>query len=326
MGRSDAVDSVSAGDAAYRRFLADGGFWTAPVAPTTLEVATRHGLVGPWARTIPSGNAILRGLHVRSTRLLDFCSQISEALRTVGIAHAFLKGRLTARWWQHASFRPQTDVDLLVHPADAAAARNCFVKHLRATEAEAAANHQFHDTLQTPLGPLELHVGLSSDFRLNTSAQELLRRSTMHACEQISLSGLALEDELVHLAMHAATHGPGRLLWLYDLREIAERVPRSTWAAVAERAAVWNVVSAAWWGLFLAKSRLSAQIELDPFERLLRSTLKTRILRKLALGEWSADSHQRSMRLVRLALADDGALLGLGRGAFRSLRRWRGRG
>jgi Uncharacterised nucleotidyltransferase len=291
---------------------ASGRHWPWAGRPLGAHAACRHRCASRFA-----------GSQVRSTRLLGLCAQISEALHRAGIAHAFLKGRLTARWWRDASYRPQTDVDLLVRPVEARHARHCLAKQLGTSPADVSGDHQFHDTLQSAMGPIEVHVGLSADFRLQTSPEALLRRSVVHTCEQVSLTGLALEDELVHLAMHAATHGPGRLLWLYDLREIAERVPQSTWNVVAERAAEWNAISSVWWGLLLAACRLGAQIELAPMERLIPATIKSLILRQLALADWFANSHQHSMRWMRLALADDGMARALGRGAYRSLRRRR---
>jgi hypothetical protein len=51
---------------------------------------------------------------------------------------------------------------------------------------------------------------------------------------------LAPADELVYLAVHAATHRFLRLVWLYDLKLLAGRLSRAEIETAAERARAWG--------------------------------------------------------------------------------------
>jgi hypothetical protein len=301
---------------AFSQFIKSGGFWRKQAPPIDLTMAESNGLVGPWGASQAHGRKVLAALTARHYRVADFCIRMGELLEKMTLSHCFLKGQVTARHWKHASYRPQSDIDLLVDVSDAARTMEVLVSAGLVRAARPLSSSHFHTTLETPLGPLELHTSLGHDFPFRVSTNALLSRSILIDTSQGKLKALDPVDELVHLLVHAATHGPGRLLWLFDLREVA--LSRADWPAVAARAKEMQVLWPAWWAAALARHWVGAQIPVEAFECLLGPSRVRRAVASTAVEfEFSKRGEGGGMRFMRLLLTEQSLLQAAVAGANR---------
>jgi hypothetical protein len=255
---------------------------------------------------------------------------IDAALTVPAIA---LKGPLfAARYYRQPSARGTTDIDLLVAEGDLARAEASLagVGYRLTDPPEAVArslrrHHHLH--LQRRGAPdLELHFHAYRGFGATLRTALLAERC-------VPVEGFAAirvpcpEDELVYLAVHAASHRFGRLAWLYDLRLVLERMTPAAREVAARRAREWGVARP----LALAGALLGEVLGVDrqvvrPLEALapgrealLRAILAeppTRLLRaatRFAYAVMLADSTSASLRYARSYSVDrTRELLGLG--------------
>lgn len=158
-----------------------------------------------------------------------------------------LKGPLFARrYYAHPSARGTSDIDLLVDESQlerviaslAPLGYTVFDSH---DEVAWSRREHHHLHLTRPRSPdLELHFHAHRGFGVTLRSDTLTER-------RVGVDGFArlcvpaAEDELVFLAVHAASHRFGRLSWLYDMRLVVERMTDEQLALVARRAKAWGV-------------------------------------------------------------------------------------
>jgi hypothetical protein len=228
-----------------------------------LAAAVRHGLLGAVAGRLPPGDAPLRQRFERlaaAVRLEDALlrrtlEEVLAALGGAGVSPVALKGpALADRIYPDPSLRPATDLDLLVpeaalEQAAAALLRIGFIRPAPLVEAYQRRHHH-HLQLLRPLGPaVELHFRPQSGFGAAFPAAELLARARPHRSGGAALQVLAPEDELVVLAVHAATHLAERGAWLLDLVLYLGRHPDLDWAEVLGRSRAWGCARPLAWSL-----------------------------------------------------------------------------
>ena len=188
------------------------------------------------------GAAIARELDYQAHMAL--LRQIDACLAVPAIA---LKGSLFAcRYYARPSARGTSDIDLLVTENDLAGAIESlaplgFSVFDSAEEMAWSRREHHHLHLTRPGSPdLELHFHAYRGFGVTLRTDTLAQRSVpVEGFDTLRVP--APEDELVYLAVHAASHRFGRLSWLYDMRLLVERMSQDALEIAARRARDWGL-------------------------------------------------------------------------------------
>ena len=212
-------------------------------------------------KTSPSGELLHQGYRLQALQTPINEARIATAfrlLRDAGIEPILVKGWAAARFYPHRTLRPYGDIDLLVRPAEYAAARAAL------TLDEAGAWW------------VDLHRELSElDDR---PIEALFERSHTVALNDLPVRVLSDEDHLAHLAVHLFKHSAWRPSWLCDIAAIVEALPSGFQGNICfgsnKRRAAW--IAAA---IVLAEKLLGANVERIP----LRGDARD-------LPEWLVDS------------------------------------
>ena len=92
------------------------------------------------------------------------------------------------------------------------------------------------------------------------AAELIARSSAVTSAPGRGLRLLALEDEIVYLAVHAAAHGFVRLMWLYDLKLLCRRHSAEIdWSKVVERARYVRTLTAVAFTCEMLRNRLNVK-------------------------------------------------------------------
>jgi len=278
-----------------------------------------------WKRPLDEQCIVQRLAQSGLVRLLD---RALEALALAGIEVVALKGPVLAeRLFGDPTVRPSTDIDLLVAPHDLARALEVLSRAGLEQEPGAGEKyfreHHHHLHLHSPDRlVVELHFQLSSNFGAVMPAEEYLARAVEYRTRCGSLCRvLALEDEVLYLAQHAAGHGFTRLAWLYDLKMLLRQNPGLDWSCVRRRAAAAGVLVPLSFTLDVLRRRLGVEAaregasEVGRFRRRRMARPLLGVMRSLArhgraakvaglLYEASlADGSEAAIRLCRRRLA-----------------------
>jgi hypothetical protein len=149
---------------------------------------------------------------------------------------------------------------------------------------------------------IELHFHTFSGFGRVLKAEPFLSR----AVEQRSKSGipalvLAREDDVLYLALHAASHRFVRLGWLFDLKLLIQGTPPIGWADVLARARDLEIRSALALTLTVLKEKLDVAVPdgvvLDP------SSVRARIAPLLLSPRVVRDPSSPITKLTSFALS-----------------------
>jgi hypothetical protein len=224
-----------------------------------LQVAQRHEVAPLVSRGLAASRttapaAVVETLRqnarvseVRNARAWDQLGEAVSALNARGIQPLLLKGALfSLRYYASPGLRPFSDLDLLVLPQDRERAAEAlaglgYAPYQARNDHDPAwyeENHYHWGFAREKGLRLELHWALTppcSQARLDPEA--LWERSLAVECPGGRGRGLALEDEIVHLAVHAAKHQFLAPLRQYvDLAAILEKGAAPDWDMVWERA------------------------------------------------------------------------------------------
>ena len=216
--------------------------------------------------------------RLRQPRLEESLAEATGALAGRGAQCVLLKGPfLGERIYGDAALRPSVDLDLLVAEADldraVVALDDAGWRIQGAASSRWLRRHHHHLHLCRPGAPdVELHFRALVGFGGILPAEDLLGRTSSSEFLGKPVRLLAPEDEALYLAVHAAGHGLGRLLWLVDLKGLLVLHPGLDWGEVVARARACGIRSAAAFS-FHAVSELGADI---PPEALALSPLRRR--------------------------------------------------
>jgi hypothetical protein len=203
--------------------------------------------------------------RLRQPRLDADLATALGALAGREVPCATLKGPpLGERLYGEAALRPSVDLDLLVAAADLDRAVAALGAAGWRVPAEPTARwqrrHHHHLALARPgATDLELHFRAASGFGGALPAEGLLARATPGEFRGQPVRLLAPEDEALYLAVHAAGHGLGRLLWLVDVKSLLALHRGLDWDVVARRARACSLSRAAAWA-FGAAADLGAPV------------------------------------------------------------------
>jgi hypothetical protein len=174
------------------------------------------------------------GLAVEATT-----AEVAGALRRAGIRTILLKGPSFARWlYGPESTRLSVDVDLLVAPADRAAAEAVLSRlgfsPFPTNVAGGEVKHAYCWERGLDAITVDLHLTLPSVGVSSEDAWRVLSADT----ERLMVGGIPVEvlspaARAMHAALHAAQHGPGFSGPLTDLQRALERLPPDVWHEAA---------------------------------------------------------------------------------------------
>lgn len=208
------------------------------------DEASRHGILAPIMQELDRrGLAVpapvrqeVQRRHVferiAQARQHDALNEALTALNGAGVTTVALKGpTLAERLYEDPLQRRSTDLDLMVATRDIGRARAALESTgYRMEEGPSLRyylRHHHHVVFErTGSPPIELHFRLFTGFGSVVPSEGFIERSRLHERGPRPRARVLMpEDELFYLAVHASSHGLGRLAWLQDLKLLLERFP-----------------------------------------------------------------------------------------------------
>lgn len=196
---------------------------------------------------------------------------ILKAFQAQNIPVIALKGvYLAEAIYTDNSVRRMADIDLLVHPTHLELAAQILeemgYKPWRQfwAEHEMQFSHEMPAFLQVGKPPIELHwTLLEPSLPFAIDLQEIWQRAIPVTIAGVDILGLAAEDLLLHLCMHAPTqhHFRGALRMTYDIALTVSKCHELIdWPVLQQRAREWNADRAAHLMLSLAYQLFGAPV------------------------------------------------------------------
>jgi hypothetical protein len=247
-----------------------------------LDLADRHGVqpiliqaVGTVEDQVPAEalTALKQGYqaNLRKALLLsrEFVSLI-DRLSQAGLEFIPYKGlALAETLYGDIALRQSGDIDLLVHATDLPRVRKAVAElgyrpHqlFSAAEEEAYLRSGYESAFDGPAGKnlLEVQWAIQPRFyAVSLEMEGLFRRAVKATVVGVEVKTLCIEDLFVVLALHAAKHVWGKLIWLCDLARIAG-IPALGWKRIGEQARELGIVRMLWVTLLLAQNLLHAPV------------------------------------------------------------------
>jgi hypothetical protein len=223
----------------------------APFLHARLEAEDRFALVGEPVRA--GLEAIRRKTRHDNLLLLARLEEALDLLLGAGIVPVALKGvDVLHRLYSRFDERTLDDVDLLVPPAQAAAAIAVLEKAGWTGPGEPERTHWLRSSFEMPLkspGPVEvafeIHWSLGQERRYAIDTAGVLARARPLQAAGRPILRLDDHDAAAHHLMHHLQHYfDRRLKWAIDLGRIAA-TPGFRWEIVAERLEAWGGLAAA---------------------------------------------------------------------------------
>ncbi|MFN8628255.1 MAG: nucleotidyltransferase family protein [Candidatus Binatia bacterium] len=176
--------------------------------------------------------------------------EVLRAFADRGVRVACLKGpALAERLYEDPELRPSADIDLLIADADFRVAIEVLAGV--GWRAEGGRPERFHrrdrhdvELMRKNAPTVELHFRAMTGFGTVVPSEDLLTRARPHRLDGIDTLVLSAEDEMIYLALHAAWHLLGRVLWLYDLKLLVLGRSDLSWDTVCARARALRVETA----------------------------------------------------------------------------------
>jgi hypothetical protein len=247
-----------------------------------LDLADRHGVqpiltqaVGTVEDQVPAEaltalkqgyQANLRKALLLSREFVSLVDQLSQA----GLEFIPYKGlALAETLYGDIALRQSGDIDLLVHATDLPRMRKAVAElgyrpHqlFSAAEEEAYLGSGYESAFDGPAGKnlLEVQWAIQPRFyAVNLEMEGLFRRAVKATVVGVEVKTLSIEDLFVVLALHAAKHVWGKLIWLCDLARIAG-IPALCWKRIGEQARQLGIVRILWATLLLAQKLLNTPV------------------------------------------------------------------
>lgn len=229
--------------------------WPPDFADSERDVIDLHGML-PLVYRITHAPA-LRGRAMRAAALepllLDGVRLALTALHDRGVKPLILKGgALAYTIYPEPELRPRMDTDLLVAEDDFAAVRDAFLaagfdETTTSGDTLGVRQRMFHRFDPSGfLSSFDVHLDITNNATTASALRydELLARATpLPAISEFAL-GLSTIDALLYACIHRVVHhhATDRLIWLYDVRLLRDRLSedevRELWQRAAERRVV----------------------------------------------------------------------------------------
>ena len=271
--------------ARIRRLLDSQVHWNA-----LLSLAEHHGVAPLFAQSLLSfadripAEALITlkqgyqaNLH-KALRLSSEFVRIADRLSQAGIEFIPYKGLALAETvYGDIALRQSGDIDLLIHATDLKRVREAvkelgYTPHVRLSEDEEEAYLRsgyecaFDGTAGKNL--LEVQWAIQPHFyAVDLDVEGLFDRAQTVRVAGLEVEALAAEDLFVVLALHAAKHVWGRLIWLCDLARIGN-LPTLNWKRICDQAHGLGVVRIQRVTLLLAQKLLGSTFPASATENL----------------------------------------------------------
>jgi hypothetical protein len=172
--------------------------------------------------------------------------RIVDCLSQAGIEFIPYKGlALAETLYGDAALRQSGDIDLLIHPPDLKRVREAvadlgYTPHqtLSVDQEEAYLRSGYECAFDGPAGKnlLEVQWAIQPRFyAVDLSMDDLFHRAVTVTVVGAEIKTLSPEDSFLVLALHAAKHAWGKLIWLCDLARLGQ-LPALDWKWIGDQA------------------------------------------------------------------------------------------
>ena len=266
------------------------GFLGSPIRwSVLLSLAEHHGVLPILAQCLLSvgdvpvetietlRNSYHANLHKALLLSREFV-RIVDRLSRAGIEFIPYKGPVLAEaLYGDIALRQSGDIDVLIHASDLKRVREAVAdlgyrphQTLSADEEEAYLRSGYECAFDGPAGKnlLEVQWAIQPRFyAVNLEMGELFRRAITATVAGAEIKTLSAEDSFLVLALHAAKHVWGKLIWLCDLARICSQ-PTLDWNWIGDRARELGIVRTLRVTLVLAQKLLGTSLPASATENL----------------------------------------------------------
>jgi hypothetical protein len=295
--------------------------------PSLLDLADQHGVapllcqvLAPIHNEAPAEpmHSLQQSYQTNLRKSLILASElirIVDRLDALGIEVMPYKGlTLAETMYGNMALRQTGDIDLLIRPQDFLQTKNAvqelgYTPRMPLSQAEEQAYliSGYECAFDSSAGRnlLELQWALQPRFyAVDIDMDDLFRRAVHVTVAERNVNTLSSEDMLVVLAVHAAKHVWGRLIWLCDIAQIVN-LPSLNWELIEDQAAKLGIVRILSITLQLTSALLRAPLPPsmgskflgDPVSVVLADEIRARILSRSWLHPESLAYFRLMMRL-----------------------------
>ena len=261
--------------------------WSRPEGCAAVPAALREAVAG-----------LDRTARMRQLLLQSEARRIAAALAAAGIEGLWLKGAALAHWlYPKPQLRPAGDLDLLFasHAEALRAAEVLAPLGYRLPIRHIAGDLYVHELLavQAEHGlELDLHWRLANSALFSERLQWPELRAAAIAVPELGRDALALAPlhALLHACMHRASNRLGgradRLIWLYDLHLLAQRLSEAAWMRFVDLAIERRLAEPCLDALRASERDLGTVWRDDGLQRL-QAAAEKEWLRSARLSDWT---------------------------------------
>jgi hypothetical protein len=241
--------------------------------------------------------------------------RILDRIDAIGVEVMPYKGlTLAETMYGNMALRQTGDIDLLIRPQDFPKTKNAvrelgYTPHMPLSETEERAymisGYECAFDSSAGRNVLELQWALQPRFyAVDIDMDALFHRAAPSTVAGRKVKTLSNEDLLLVLAVHAAKHMWGRLIWLCDIAQIAS-LPNLNWDWIVDQAKDLGIVRILYITLRLTSTLLGlappheveSQLREDPASVVLAGEIRTRIAGGNSLNPESLAYFRLMMRL-----------------------------
>ena len=306
------------------------------MALTRLAESGHLTVVPPRARAALESE--LNRVRVAQAVLFHRFESLARLLRGAGVEFLVHKGgALAPLVYARPEDRPMVDIDVVIRPGDWQRVRDTLVPAgYRLPEGALQAfwlENYFNLSVRSPEDPashFDLHWSLTQEGRYHIDTETLFPRAQPYRLGDLSLLRLGNEDLLLSLFLHLAYHYfEARLIWLYDMKQVVERLAID-WDRLLARAAEWRLMTVVALNIVYLEKVFPGVVPAN-----VRTRARSGLPRRLLLAPWRSSAPRHLFRaeenrlnqfvigLLAIDRPSDAARFAAGK-AFRSLK-WAGR-
>jgi hypothetical protein len=292
-----------------------------------LDLAEQHGVVPLLCQVLSSIEnevpaepmlSLKQSYHTNLRKSLILAGELIRVLDRIdalGVEVMPYKGlTLAETMYGNMALRQTGDIDLLIRPQDFLQIKNAvrelgYMPHMPLFETEERAylisGYECAFDCSAGRNLLELQWALQPRlYAVDTDMDALFRRAVPATVAGRKVKTLSHEDMLVVLAVHAAKHVWGRLIWLCDIAQIVN-LPSLNWDWIADQASELGIARILSITLQLTSTLLRAplppsvesKVLNDPVSLALADEVRTRIVSRNSLNPESVAYFRLMMRL-----------------------------
>jgi hypothetical protein len=290
-----------------------------------LDLAEQHGVVPLLCQVLSSIEnevpaepmlSLKQSYHTNLRKSLILAGELIRVLDRIdalGVEVMPYKGlTLAETMYGNMALRQTGDIDLLIRPQDFLQIKNAvrelgYMPHMPLFETEERAylisGYECAFDCSAGRNLLELQWALQPRFyAVDTDMDALFRRAVPATVAGRKVKTLSHEDMLVVLAVHAAKHVWGRLIWLCDVAQIVN-LPGLNWGWIVDQAKNLGIVRILSITLRLSGALLGAPLPPSVSSRLLDDPVSLGLADEIRMRIISRNSlHPESLAYFRLMM------------------------